>query len=145
MSYLWTLELTITRINLSLCSIFFPNLFSSIRPIDSIYDLFFNSSLTIANVSSCFYTFIPKILSFKALLLHSWSNSMNFFISSLIGLIFNFCSKLFRAKLLINFSSSSLISSLRLLFYSTSSSFLDCFCSWLFFSISCNLASIFCS
>jgi hypothetical protein len=72
MSYLWALEITITRINLSLCSIVFPNLFASTRPIVSICDLFFHSSLTIANVSSSFCYFIQNIMRLKDLLLRSW-------------------------------------------------------------------------
>jgi len=63
MSYLWSLELSLTQINLYLFSIIFPNLFSSIIQVVSIFHLFFSYSLTIANVSS---------------------NSMTFFISSLI-------------------------------------------------------------
>jgi hypothetical protein len=91
--YLWPLELILTHINLSLCSIIFPNLFASMWQVVSTCDLFFSSSLTIARVSPYLCSFAPKIMRFKALLLCSWSNYMSLFIHSLMGLLFNLGSK----------------------------------------------------
>jgi hypothetical protein len=68
------------------------------RQVVLICNLFFSYSLTIASMSSYFFSFIPKIMRFKALLVLSLSNSMSLFISSLIGLISNLLSKIFGAK-----------------------------------------------
>jgi hypothetical protein len=76
MQYLWSLELTLTPINLSLCSIILPSLFASMRQVVSIYDLFFSSFFTMVNMSSSFCSFIPKVMRLKALSLRSWFNSM---------------------------------------------------------------------
>ena len=83
-------------------------------------------------------TLINKIIRFKALLLCSRSSSISLFISSLMGLISNMFSILLRVKLLVSFSSSSLIISLKLWFSSTPHSWVDC----LSFSISWILSSI---
>ena len=76
MLYLWSLQLTLTHINLSLWSIIFSTLFASMRQVVSICDLLFYSSFTIGSISSS-CSFIPKIMRFKALLLCSWSSSIN--------------------------------------------------------------------
>ena len=96
-----------------------------------------------ANVSSSTSSLTPKITRFKAPLLRSWSNSINFFISSLTGLISNLLSTLFRVRLLLTFYSSALIMSFILILSKVSS---PCWgvwiLSWLCFSITYNLISI---
>ena len=129
MSYLWSVELTFMRISLPLFSVNLSNLFASMRHSVSICNLLCNYFWAKAKVSSSTSSFKLKIIRFKTLLLRSWSYSINFFISSLIGLIFNLSTTLFRVRWLLTFSSSSLIVSfiLRLSKVSTS----PCWDGWL--------------
>ena len=78
MSYLLSIELTFIRISLPLFSVTFPNLVALVRHV-SICNLLCNYVWTMANVSSSTSSFKQKIIRFKALLLRSWSNSINFF------------------------------------------------------------------
>jgi hypothetical protein len=114
------------------------------RQVVSICNLFCIYSLT--RIPSYLFSFKPKIMRFKDFFLCSWYSSISLFISSLMCLISNLPSKLFRALLFI-FSSNYLILFLKLKFYRllTYPSWVDCFFYWLCFFISCSLISIFCN
>lgn len=92
-------------INVSLCSIIFPNIFSFMRKVVSIYDLLSCEGVFI------FLLFHIKMMRVKSLLLYLGFNSTTLFISflmTLIPVLCSLCFKLFRAKLLLRFSFSYL-------------------------------------
>ena len=80
MSYLWSVDLTFIQISLPLFSVNFPNPVASVRHMVSICNLLCNYVWAMAKVSSSTSSFKLKIIRFKALLLCSWSNLINFFI-----------------------------------------------------------------
>jgi len=110
----------LNKISPFLFSINFPDLFSFVRHVVSICNLLCSYVFTMTSVSSSRSSL--KHTRFKARLLCSWSNSNNLFNSSLMGLISNLPSRLFRVKFVFTFSSSYLIMSFILRFSTVSTS-----------------------
>lgn len=96
---------------------------------------FFNFSLTISNVFSLFCSSIPTTIRFKAHLWHSWSETINLLIFSLMGLISKLFYVLFRVDLLCSCSFRFLILLFKVSFSLTIVCLL-CYISWILSFIS---------
>ena len=116
MSYLCSVEITLTCIKFSLFSNNFPNLVASVKPMVSICNLLWSYVLIVASISSSTLPLNQRLRGSRfSCCAHG--EAMSSFIFSLMCLISNLPSILFRFRLWFSFSSNSLILSLNWRFY----------------------------